>query len=161
MWCSWLCSTNKCTLWLPVRQGLGGKFEYETYREGNEYHIVFQGHEIKVRHHVYPASGLAAQCARADLYCTHKGAPCGCCTEPRGRTPDRRPATPIPSIHMHLTRSSWARCTAWWSSTCCATSRNSCLAHTLHPQSLNTHAPHQVILATLHSLVEQHALRED
>ncbi|GIL80131.1 hypothetical protein Vretimale_12948 [Volvox reticuliferus] len=27
---------------------LGGKMEYEMYRDGNEYSIVFHGHEIKV-----------------------------------------------------------------------------------------------------------------
>ncbi|PNH09893.1 hypothetical protein TSOC_003428 [Tetrabaena socialis] len=27
---------------------LGGRLEYETYREGNEYNIIFHGHEIKV-----------------------------------------------------------------------------------------------------------------
>lgn len=29
-------------------QVLGGKLEYEQYREGNEYSIIFHGHEIKV-----------------------------------------------------------------------------------------------------------------
>ncbi|KAG2497469.1 hypothetical protein HYH03_004624 [Edaphochlamys debaryana] len=33
---------------LEFWKGMGGKVEYECYREGNEYLVVFHGHEIKV-----------------------------------------------------------------------------------------------------------------